>query len=95
MAIKREVSDRKGEANFLANAAILYSEVGQNMRAIEYDRQALDIDREIEEGMALKLSNLGERYLYLGRPDDALRSLPTPFQSHAASVTASSRQERI
>ena len=59
----------------LGNLAILYSQIGQNIRANEYGEQALLIDREAgsRDHEAADLMNLGNRYTDLGRTDEALR----------------------
>jgi tetratricopeptide (TPR) repeat protein len=64
LAIRREVSDKKGEGVTLNNMGIVYFYWGQYAKALEFYQQALVIRREVSDknGEARTLNNMGIVY---------------------------------
>jgi tetratricopeptide (TPR) repeat protein len=74
LEIKREIGDRKGEANSLNNLGNGYDSLGQYQEALNFHQQSLEIEREIGDrnGEANSLINLGLVYYSLGKYQEAL-----------------------
>jgi tetratricopeptide (TPR) repeat protein len=77
LEIAREIGDRRGEANSLANLGITYWYLGQYQRAIEFNQQSLEIAREIGDrrGESNSLNCLGYAYKSLGQYQQAIEFL--------------------
>jgi len=77
LKISREIGDRRGEGNRLGNLGLVYSDLGEPRKAIEYYVQALKISREIDDrhGEGYHLGNLGLVYSDLGEPKKAIEFL--------------------
>src|SRR5579864_650330 len=67
-ALARELGDRRGEGNALANLGTAHYQLGEPRRAIELLEQALKIDREIVDrrGEGCSLGNMGIAHAALG-----------------------------
>jgi tetratricopeptide (TPR) repeat protein len=74
LEIKREIGDRKGEANSLNNLGNGYDSLGQYQEALNFHQQSLEIEREIGDrnGEASSLGNLGNVYQSLGQYQETL-----------------------
>ncbi|HXU31131.1 MAG TPA: tetratricopeptide repeat protein [Thermoanaerobaculia bacterium] len=68
LAIRRELSDRRGEGNALGNLGTAYADLGETRQAIELYEQRLEVAREIGDrrGEANTSWNLGAAYEKLG-----------------------------
>ena len=68
LIIYREIKDRQGEGNVLANLGLVYDSQGDYTKAIEYYQQSLAILQKIKDrlGEEAVLSNLGLAYNNLG-----------------------------
>jgi tetratricopeptide (TPR) repeat protein len=64
LEIQRELGDRRGEANTLANLAGVHKSTGSSRLAIENYEKALAIQKELQDrrGESYTLSNLAEAY---------------------------------
>jgi tetratricopeptide (TPR) repeat protein len=82
LKLYREAGDRSGEANTLNNIARVYSELGEQQKALEYLDQSLPLSRAVGDrgGEAVTLTNIGLVYSALGEKQKALeyysQSLP-------------------
>ncbi|MEG4391340.1 tetratricopeptide repeat protein [Microcoleus sp. BROC3] len=78
----RAVGDRGGEATTLNNIGLVYSELGEKQKALEYYSQSLPLFRAVGDrgGEATTLNNIGLVYSELGEKQKALeyysQSLP-------------------
>ena len=76
------VGDRSGEANTLNNIGLVYSELGEKQKALEYYSQSLPLSHAVGDrsGEANTLNNIGLVYSELGEKQKALeyysQSLP-------------------
>ena len=72
----RAANDHKNEGATLNNLGLVYDDLGQKDKALDYYAQALDILRDAEHGdragEGVTLNNLGGVYRALGQPDKAL-----------------------
>ena len=77
LAIRREIGDRRGEAQAANNLANVYLELGRPLEALEPLQHSLVVQREVgyRNGEGIALVNLAEAYLELGRFDEAIESL--------------------
>ena len=64
----RDAGDRDAEATALDRIGLVYRDVGETKRALEYHEQALLISQEIGDrrGEAISLGNIGAAYYSLG-----------------------------
>jgi tetratricopeptide (TPR) repeat protein len=64
LKLYREASDRLGEARTLNNIGLIYSELGEKQKALEYYSQALPLVRAVGNrgGEATTLNNIGLVY---------------------------------
>ncbi len=64
LTLRRETSDRRGEANTLNNIGSIYQDLGQPDNALDHYQQALPIARETSDrrGEAATLNNIGSIY---------------------------------
>ena len=82
LKLYREAGDRRGEADTLIKIGIVYSELGEKQKALEYLGQSLPLDRATgdREQEATTIHNLGSVYSDLGEQQKALeyysQSLP-------------------
>ncbi|MBI4573344.1 MAG: tetratricopeptide repeat protein [candidate division NC10 bacterium] len=83
LALHREIGDRQGEANQLANLGIVHRIKGDLDGATRHHTQALAIDREIgdRQGEANQLGNLGIVYRARGDMETARR-----FEAEAQAI---------
>jgi DNA-binding SARP family transcriptional activator len=74
MAIRREISDLRGEAVSTNNLADAYLRLGRTTDALGQFERTLILQREAgyRYGEGVALINLGEAYLELGRPNEAI-----------------------
>jgi tetratricopeptide (TPR) repeat protein len=77
LTIRREISDRWGEAQTANNLADAYVLRGRMDEAFDLMRRARDLNREVgvRYGEGVALNNLGEAYLNLDRPQEAIDCL--------------------
>ncbi len=77
LAIRRDLGDRRGEAQVANNLADAYIRLGRAEDALEPLRRVLSLQIEVGHryGQGVALNNLGEAYLELGRPEDAIDDL--------------------
>jgi tetratricopeptide (TPR) repeat protein len=70
----RAVGDRGGEATTLHNIGLVYSDLGEKQKALDYYNQALPILRAVGNrgGEAITLNNIGRVYSALGEKQKAL-----------------------
>jgi tetratricopeptide (TPR) repeat protein len=75
------VGNRGGEATTLNNIGLLYSELGEKQKALEYYSQSLPLRRATgnRRGEATTLNNIGLVYSELGEKQKALVLQPVPF----------------
>lgn len=68
------LSSERGEARALSNIGVVYSELGQHDKALEYYQQALATHRRLADphGEATNLVNMGSAYQHLDRHQEAL-----------------------
>ena len=97
MTIVREIGDRRGEGNALCNLGIVYANLGETRRAIQFLEQYLTIAREIGyrrgEGnalwnMSLALDQLGEHAQAIQHAGQALTIYEQIEDPRAAKVRA-------
>ncbi len=78
----RAVGDRRSESVTLNNIGLVYSDLGQKQKALEFYNQSLPLRREVGDktGEAVTLNNIGAVYSNLGEKQKALefynQSLP-------------------
>jgi CHAT domain-containing protein/Tfp pilus assembly protein PilF len=68
------VGDRSGEATTLSNIGLVYSDLGEKQKALDYYQQALPLRRAVGDrsGEAVTLINIGAVYSALGEKQKAL-----------------------
>jgi CHAT domain-containing protein/Tfp pilus assembly protein PilF len=82
LKLYREAGDRTQEAVTLNNIGLVYSNLGEKQKALEYLGQSLPVSRAVGDRSqeAITLSNIGSIYDYLGEKQKALeyynQSLP-------------------
>jgi len=82
LKLYREAGDRRGEATTLTNIGSVYSDLGEQQKALEYYSQSLPLRRATGDrgGEATTLNNIGSVYSDLGEQQKALeyysQSLP-------------------
>jgi CHAT domain-containing protein/Tfp pilus assembly protein PilF len=82
LKLLREAGDRRGEAATLTWLGVIYSELGEKQKALEYYSQSLPLSRATGDrrGEAAILNNIGQVYSDLGEKQKALeyysQSLP-------------------
>jgi tetratricopeptide (TPR) repeat protein len=66
--IAQEIGDVRGRGIWLSNLGLVYDDLHQPQKALEYHTQAVAIAREIQDqrGLAARLGNLGNCYVTLG-----------------------------
>jgi tetratricopeptide (TPR) repeat protein len=80
--LRRATGDGGGEAFTLNNIGLVYSELGEQQKALEYYSQSLPLTRAVGDhgGEAVALTNIGSVYSALGEQQKALeyysQSLP-------------------
>src|SRR4029077_497241 len=74
LPLERAVGDKSGEALTLNNLGVVYADLGEKRKALEFYNQALPLRREIgdKSGEANTLNNLGNVYSDLGEKQKAL-----------------------
>ncbi|GIJ47547.1 SARP family transcriptional regulator [Virgisporangium aliadipatigenens] len=74
LALSRVAGWRRAEATALSNLAVVQAEMGDNRKAIESHRAALEVHRAIgwTDGEAITLTNLGFGLLRVGRPAESV-----------------------
>jgi len=75
LAAARRLEDRDAESVHLSNLGLVYNQMGEIRRAIEYYQQSLGIARELgnRKGEGIDLGNLGTAYHRLGEIGKAIR----------------------
>lgn len=75
LQMNREIGNRQGEANTLANIGLIYSSKENQDEALKYFTQAVQINNEIgsRQGEANQLLNLGTTYRLKGDLEKALK----------------------
>lgn len=85
LKIYREpLKDSSGEADTLYNIGFVYSIAGETQIAINYYKQALEIERKRRDlpAQVRLLSSIGDLKSKLGKPEDALKSLREALELH-------------
>lgn len=74
LSAARQLKDRAAEGRLLSHLGVIYAEVGEGQRAIEFFEQALDANRNLDDrrGEGGTLGNLGLTYVYLGQTQRAI-----------------------
>ena len=74
LSIRREIGDRMGEAQSVANLADLYQRLGRAAEGLEMLYRAQDLNREVGNryGEAVAQVNIGDALLSLARYDEAI-----------------------
>ncbi len=74
MLLRRDVGDKRGEAETLNNISLVYKDLGEKQKALEYLNQALPLVRVVgnKNGEAGILNNIGLVYSGLGENQKAL-----------------------
>ena len=74
LAAARQLKDRASEGRHSGNLGIVYKNLGETRRAVEFHEQALIILREIGDrrGEGNALGNLGIAYQHMGEPQRAI-----------------------
>ena len=93
LAIRRELGDRRGQAQTANNIAFYHLEERMYERAVPALAEALELQRAVgrRHGEGVALCNLGEAYLELGQYDEAISYLQQALP--VARETGSSRVE--
>ena len=75
------MGDRRGEATTLNNIGQVYSDLGENQKALQFYNQALLILRAVGDrrGEATTLHNIGQVYSDLGENQKALQFCQPSF----------------
>lgn len=68
----RAFPDRRNEARTLVNIGVVYGDLGEMQKALDYYNQALPLTRAVSAGEAATLSNIGGVYSDLGEKQKAL-----------------------
>jgi len=55
LAIAKEIGDKRGEGNHLGRLELVYSNLGEQRKAIEFLKQSLCIGKEIEDPRIIRL----------------------------------------
>ncbi len=74
LEIRKSIGDKQGVAAVLGNFGLLYSEQGNNIKALEFMTQSLKINEEMKDtlGMCANYNNLASLYQDLGNHAKAL-----------------------
>ncbi|WP_341528676.1 CHAT domain-containing protein [Nostoc sp. UHCC 0302] len=74
LSLYRQIGDQKSEAFTLAHIGKIYSDLGQQQKALSYLNQALLLRRQIGDktGETITLNNIGNVYSDIGEPQKAL-----------------------
>jgi len=86
MGLRREIGDRAGIAQTLNNLGSICQDQGDNGRASEHYREALEHTRAVGDRMrqAVILTNLGETMYREGKPEQAIETLREAEQISAS-----------
>jgi DNA-binding SARP family transcriptional activator/Tfp pilus assembly protein PilF len=77
LAIRREIGDRRGEAQAANNIAEVYTQLGRMEEALDLLRRGLELNRQMGHryGEGIALVNLGDALLSLERVEEAIDCL--------------------